>query len=514
MNDVTAAVESASHSIQSSIIKPRFRDGDTLFSTINIYEDDEVFQNLTSSVKYAVPGTNTVLLSQSDYFTGLFYTLLRRILSIYFTIYQYGLWITSQFFEIYTFIISYTWYLLTFLPLPEDVSTVGPAATFSSSTINLNKSSDSSINNSITETIYSYYNQLSLLPTRLGNIILERSVSSFVPRSRMKIRQATGRLYIPDHITFIFEMSPLVVQRPPEVPTPYLDYEKKIVIPEKKEVAKVLAKRAEWISMHHTHKAAESFRVLYEAAKCITWASCSGVRIITVFESNGYSWKDMQKVSNIIKEEMKNLTKDSYQISDNIRIISLSTLEKIDVFNNEVEDGFENNDKDIISHHGDEEVEENDSNEIIHLNPEPESIVSQNLEVEKDDLNDKIHTFRTNTTVFFMSNKETNVNTFRALKIKQQLSIELNNPNILTNTIESEMEAMHYPIFPGYVDNYTDPELIIKFCTQHQMPYSLSGYPLFSNSTVGPVFISQSKPANFPQFINGLHEINKVVKQS
>lgn len=522
MENITTSVESAAASVQSSIIKPRFRDEDILFSTMNMFEDDDIMKNFTSSVKYAVPGTNNRLLSQSSYFTGLWYTFLRQILALWFTLYQYYLRIASLTLEFYNLTSAYFWYLLSFLPLPEDLSTVGPASIHSSSTIDLAKSQKESKEIIATGTrVYQFYERSLLLPTRIGNFILENSLRKSTPRTRMQIRQATGRFYIPDHIAFIFEMSPLVVPQPPEVPTPFLDYEKRIVIPDKKDVAKVLAQRAEWSSLHHTHKAAETFRVTYEAAKCITWAACSEVPIVTVFESNGYSWKDLKKMASVINEEMQNLTKSGYKVSDSIKLINLSTLETVSVFEDlqDFEKVNTGNELHIIPESdlgAKYKFLANSNEEIKELDPTPESIVSSAVDsptkgVEK--VVDAVPTFRTKVTVFFMSSKETDAKTFQQLCIRQELAEYFEKESINDKNIITQIESMHYPTFSEYLEEYINPDLLIKFCTESQAPNSLAGYPLIASGPNGLVFSSQAKPANFPHYWESLKTLNKTLKQ-
>ncbi|GAV28157.1 hypothetical protein PMKS-001626 [Pichia membranifaciens] len=560
MDEFTSGVESATVSVQSSIIKPRFRNEDTEFSTMSMYEDDDVFQHLTASVKFALPGSNRTLFSRSNYYTGLFYTLLRYVLSLWFTIYHYYLWLDSQIEELSTIAISLVWQLLMFLPFPEDVSVVGPASVQSATSIRTIKSPTS-----FRARVLDSFNQTRLLPTKIGNLILEKSLFASVPRNRLQIRQVTGRMYVPDHIAFIFEMSALVVPQPPEVPVPFLDYEKRIVVPDKKEVAKVLAKRAEWSSLHHTHKAAETFRVIYEAAKCISWAACSGVRTVTVFESNGYAWKDMQKILGVSAEELKNLTSGSYQVSDSIKLVNLDTGEIVNVYDqeetsartqlqtdshtrhqknkveNELEEIFEDNAKssfpeeeyatereeaEAFTSHTSEFLEEQNGADrktgISELEPAPESIVDDSVGIDSMDPEsaDLCHTFRTSLTVFFMSNKTTNPVTFRALRIKQEVAKRLNDSSFAAAFAGTEEELVHYPINPDYAVSYTDPELILKFCTSTQMPYSLSGYPLVANNdgnsgpNTFPVFLSEPRPANFPQFVRGLVRLNSVLREN
>lgn len=526
MSDVQSAVESAKQSVQSSIIKPRFRDEDLLFTSVKMYEDEDVLNGVSSATKYAPPGSNNLLFLRASYFMGLFYTCLRFLLTFYFTLYQYYLWIKSGTQDISEFIISNFWYILSFLPLPEDASIQGPAAMLKSTSVN---SINTQVKGPIWARIFQRYVEVTLLPTRLGNLIQERSLATSVPRDRMSIRQVTGRLYVPDHVAFIFEMSPLVVPQPPEVPVPFLDYEKRIVAPDKKEVASVLAKRAEWSSLHHTHKAAEVFRVLYETAKCITWAACSGVRIATVYESNGYAWKNMEKVCIMIKEELNCLTNPTFQVYDSIKVVNLETLETIDVFsdmnNQDLYDQHNHFDTSTSSHRSAmslpafrelSQIKENDEHKegpeemVVHIEPTPDSIVSSVKSNEK--ITEKNHTFRTNMTVFLLSNKNMDHKQFHCERGKLEIAKRVSNG--------VNIQSPHYPFFKGYYtngSNYTDPDIIYKFCNMHGLLYSLSGYPLSTFTDFDfasqPIFITDTKPANFPLFLKGLQALNSALKK-
>lgn len=525
MVDIQTAVDSSTESLQSSIIKPRFRDEDVLFSTSKVYENEDIFVGVGPSIKYAPPGSNTILFMRSGFSGVIFYTGLRYVLSVFFTLYQYYLWISSNWISFFIFLNSYLWYVLSVIPFPEDASIHGPAATLSSTSVN----SKTNVNTTILQQLYQRYDKARLLPTRFGNLILQRSLATTVPRTRMKLRQVTGRLYIPEHVVFIFEMIPLVVAQPPEVPMPYLDNEKHLVIPNKKEVAQVLSRRAEWASMHHTHKAAEKFRVIYESAKCICWAACSGVKIVTIFESNGYAWDDMHKVSTILREELNSLSKPKYQIYDSIKLVNLTTLETIDVISNETSSlvGAQPSQLELINHYPNintagsrdlQTIEESDeieehAEEFTQLEPTPESIVSSPEEIVKDKSPEQVNTFRTNLTVFFMSNKAIENKQFHKERAKFEFAKKSNKfDNLLMD---------NYPFCKTYYaenTEYADPDIIYKFCNDTQMPYSLCGYPLSTAAEYEtpscPIFIAEAKPANFPQYMKGLRILNKRLKKN
>ncbi|KGK35039.1 hypothetical protein JL09_g5812 [Pichia kudriavzevii] len=91
MRNIQTEIELATTLVQSSIIKPRYRDEDILFSTIGVYEDDNLLQHMNSNLAYVLPGSNNILFVRSNYTSALFYTLMRRILAIFFSMYRFFL---------------------------------------------------------------------------------------------------------------------------------------------------------------------------------------------------------------------------------------------------------------------------------------------------------------------------------------------------------------------------------------------------------------------------------------
>lgn len=480
-------------STQSSIIKPRFRDDDIWFSTMGIYEKDDLQPFVGSSVRYTLPGSNMRLFIISSYFQALFYTFLRYLLLVFFTLYKYYILVASSFKKQSALFYGFIWYTLKLLPLPEQVFkfVLDPEKNIVSS-YPINKRESGSNSNSIDSRIYYIYKYLRMLPTKVRKIILRKFLSSVVPRNRQDIRQATASLYIPKHITFIFEMNPLVVSQPAEIPYPYINYDKKIIIPPKKLIFNAIAKRAEWASLNHTHKAAETFRVIYEAAKCISWAAITGVRIVTIFESNGYCWNDMPKLCKVIDEELNSLTDESYQVFDYIKLVNLET-------------GMVMNIKKVPS-----DTSTIPSSEFMKTNAENinkntlsmESFVSSSSKISfLTSAKEQSHTFETNLTVFFMSNKNTDIKKVWKYQIKQDVASCLN----IKIPTSCEEEDIYYPMNPYYTKDYNHPELIMKFCTYKQNPFSFAGYHLESSQVH---FARGSEYANFKTFVEGLTELH------
>lgn len=539
MRNIQTEIELATTLVQSSIIKPRYRDEDILFSTIGVYEDDNLLQHMNSNLAYVLPGSNNILFVRSNYTGALFYTLMRRILAIFFSMYRFFLLSLSISLDLIDKGESLFWCLLSFLPFPEDVSEVGPAAVYSSTSVDKvslggEEAASHSINvTSLREDMGNHLKSYGLLPTRIGNRILEKSLMASVPRNRLHIRRVTASWCVPYHMCFIFEMSPLVVPQPQEVPTPYLDFDKKMVVPDKKDIAKVLSKRAEWSSLHHTHKAAEKFRLVYEASKCIAWAACSGVRIVTVFESNGYAWLDMPKIATVVYEEINSLTDSSYSVFDNIKLVNLQTAETYDVFPKESKirqldsNQFGNNKEFDPNLDGSQETYKEVLEEVV---PAPEPIVSYTCKTEAKIPLDARHMFRTNLTVFFQSNKDSDTKQVLAHKVKRKICDILNKkPSLNSKSLK------HSPLNPVYIDleQYVDPEIIYRFHSFNQNPNSLTGYPLvplvtgtkvsdtvatkslgtLHRDTRVPIFISQGRPVNFAQFVKGIMTFHEMLKR-
>lgn len=182
-------------------------------------------------------------------------------------------------------------------------------------------STPTSASSSLTESI-TYW------PLQFYNYAIRSAATSRVPTSKETVTSAIK--IAPATIGVIFDMFPLVVRPPQEVPTPYLNAEKKMIVPEKRQVSRILRQQAEWSAAQHTHKVSEILRVCSEAARITAWSACIGVRTLILHEGNGYAWRSMDNFISMVQAELA-----SIQVtSASIQFIHLTTNETV-VLNND-----------------------------------------------------------------------------------------------------------------------------------------------------------------------------------
>lgn len=85
------------------------------------------------------------------------------------------------------------------------------------------------------------------------------------------------------------------------------------------------------------------------------------------------------------------------------------------------------------------------------------------------------------------------MNSFRDHSIEYEICRNAN----LSGRIQQKY-AMHQ----AHTDNDVDPALVLSFCTKRHMQSSFSGYSLQTYDGEF-VFLSQTKPVNFPQLVLG-----------
>lgn len=467
-------VYSPQESIQSSIIMPRFTYKDTIFASVDIYGVD-LKQITTSNVitRISLPASNRTLLENANVFQGLGFAVYRYILSFFFLLYSYHIQGLNLWQDWLDFIVSMTWWIISLSPfIPEDLSMKGDDRL---------DVAQSSLKGSIFSRVYNS-------PITFGNYVISQSLKNIThPRSRLTIRRSMGNFLKPKHMAIILEMNVLAIKQPPEVPIPYLDAEKKLVLPDKKEVGKNLTQRAEWGSAHHVHKASETIRIVYESAKIIAWSACSKINLITIHEINGYAWKDLDQLSNLVQEEMKNLTRERYMVNDFIKIVDLDSNNEIIVLNNEAHIKGIN---------------------LNHLEPTPE--LGSSTETIKGNsfstpylIGGGIDKFSTNLTVLLSSGL--NVNTRSGIKNEIGMSIR----SIFGVSIASD-----YIVHPeDCVNGYSEPEVLIKYCGPRQQFQSLNGFPLVNQKGHPVVIEYSSQPVSFKAIRRGIECFDKSSKQ-
>ncbi|GME71199.1 unnamed protein product [Ambrosiozyma monospora] len=330
------AIPSPGYSIPSSILKPFFRDDDIRFATHKIIgkrsSSDSSFGD-----QYFRAGTNFKILPTLSPFGRVQFHYERNILSFLFAIYGYWLPLSGLLHEIYLIFSRCFWMVILFLGvLPTDVSLVTIPSPSSPEVQQDEEEWD-------LKSVYEKYTNMNfifdVLPYKLGNYALYKSVEGLPPTHKSTIFKAIGPIRAPINLSVIFQMNPLVIAPPPDIPEPYLTAEKKIVVPSEKETAKVLSERAEWAAAHRSHKANETLRVCVEAARVISWSVYSGLNIITLFEENGYSWNDLERLGSMVQSEVSNLNGGEMDPTVYVKIVHANTDKVVIVDNERLEEG-------------------------------------------------------------------------------------------------------------------------------------------------------------------------------
>lgn len=455
-------IESPQESVQSSIIMPRFTYRDSLFASVGIY-GGEMSQVTTSHVgsRISLPASNRQLLAEANAFEGIAFAGWRYVLSMLFAFYEYYNAARTMW-EYWTdVLVAVLWWGITLVPfLADDVTMC-----------------DESIQPKSTNLISRAY----YFPRMLANYALSQSLTTVThPQSRMVIRRALGTITRPEHVGIVLEMNVLAIKQPPEVPAPYLDAEKRLIVPKKRDIARVLGERAEWASAHHVHKASETIRIVYESAKIIAWCACSKVRIVTLYELNGYAWRDMPQLANMVQEEMKNLTTDDYIVNDYIKIVDLDSGKEMMAVDNSIQ------------------VSEVDL-EQMEPAPEVDSAITVDGEAisTPHTLGSEQNRFSTKLTVLLASGAR--IGSRSGIKeeirecIREQFGV----------SIESD-----YGVAPrDCVYEYMDPEVIIKFSGPRQQLESLDGFPLVNHNALPLVIEYCNQPASFKGIRRGIERL-------
>lgn len=135
-----------------------------------------------------------------------------------------------------------------------------------------------------------------------------RNLICFTPSGFREFEESmplVDSLILPESIGLILKFNENMIAPPPEIPQPYLDAEKKIQVPNRKEVQYVLSLRNEYFTQQSAHIAAENVRMLSEIGRFVAW-SClvSPVRYISIYERHGRLWDENK---NSVKQKLETL---------------------------------------------------------------------------------------------------------------------------------------------------------------------------------------------------------------
>ncbi|CAI5756598.1 unnamed protein product [Candida verbasci] len=116
-------------------------------------------------------------------------------------------------------------------------------------------------------------------------------LTSNTPIGLNSVLRYIPKINTPESISLILYLNPAKLQAPPEIPQPYLDSDKKIKVPSKKDIQYVLAVKSEYMTALQTHNAAERVRLLREIGRFITWCCLvPTIKEISIYERTAACW--------------------------------------------------------------------------------------------------------------------------------------------------------------------------------------------------------------------------------
>lgn len=97
---------------------------------------------------------------------------------------------------------------------------------------------------------------------------------------------------IPTSLGLILHYHPPLLKPPPDIPQPYLDSDRKIQVPQKKDVQYAIAIRSEYFAQHQAHVASERVRLLREIGQFVTWCCLvPSIETVTIVEKKAICWE-------------------------------------------------------------------------------------------------------------------------------------------------------------------------------------------------------------------------------
>lgn len=97
---------------------------------------------------------------------------------------------------------------------------------------------------------------------------------------------------IPTSLGLILHYHPPLLKPPPDIPQPYLDSDRKIQVPQKKDVQYAIAIRSEYFAQHQAHVASERVRLLREIGQFVTWCCLvPSIETVTIVEKKATCWE-------------------------------------------------------------------------------------------------------------------------------------------------------------------------------------------------------------------------------
>lgn len=471
-------------STHSSVLVPRLRSSDLRFVSLNMFGRDTL-KDLQFPAKPKIAGANIGLINDVTTLEVMIFDLRRDMLSILFWSYGILLEISGIYSELKIITANLFWTAFSSIFLNEDQ--LEKYANF----VRSEKKGGLSSSTSTLEKANAFKNGFFELPLKLRYQLWKRTYRNRFPNSRLALQIAAGKGPFPETLGLIFDMFPLVVPPPPEVPAPYLDANKKMVIPDKKQVSIVLRARAEWSAAQHTHKATEILRVCSEASKVIVWSACIGVSNVVCHEINGYAWRNLKTLISLVKLELSSLDRKSgykaLRIPDYISFVNVATKQM----------------KTLAEY----SLQTDGLSQICVLSEEKYPLPEESPILNSGDFNKSSPTVSASSaipvrlTVFLTSGYEWTDYSRIVTLTKEILGAGSGSEKSSQSGTEDKFANVSN-ISNAY---YPSPEVLLKFTSARQIPESISGFPLHPSNNDLKTFSIQTRPANFPDFVRALN---------
>lgn len=138
--------------------------------------------------------------------------------------------------------------------------------------------------------------------------------------------------FLPQSTALLLKINDNMLPYPPDIPKPYLDSDKELRVPSKKEYLHILSLRNEYFTQSRAHIAAEKVRMLSEIGRFITWNSLlSHINFVDIFETYGCLWDG-----------------DQLEVEGKLEILGTSILNELNAFTSTCSEDELNELKDII----------------------------------------------------------------------------------------------------------------------------------------------------------------------
>lgn len=175
-------------------------------------------------------------------------------------------------------------------------------------------------------------NALIQLPS-VGSSVFHKTSSHSIPTSMNDFTlHLPPNSHLPESMSLIVEKNRFSVPLPPDSPKPYLDADKKMVLPTQKEMENFEAARKKYSSRHTEFVAAERVRLLREISSFIFWTSLlPTASFANVYEPTGFLWAGSSTISvdellEVISSLISNVFDAFFKHSNNTQPLSLPLI--------------------------------------------------------------------------------------------------------------------------------------------------------------------------------------------